>query len=569
MRLCALLSVVWVLAACAPSESKQPADLVLRGGKVITVDQALGEQEAIAIIGHEITAVGSNDEIEGFIGADTEVIDLQGATVIPGLIEGHGHYLGLGRSKQILDLSSAESFADIVTQVGVAVDRAEPGEWIYGRGWHQEKWLEVVEPSVEGVPTHHSLSAISPDNPVLLGHASGHAAFANGRALAIAGIDANTQDPPGGTIVKDRDGEPTGLLRETAQRLVQAHAARAQAAMGDEAYRAMLLEQVQLAGEEALRYGVTSFHDAGADFRTIDFLRAQEEIHGLPIRLYVMLRVPAQEMQGRLGDYLMPLEGNDFLTVRSIKKQIDGALGAHGAWLLEPYVDLPETAGLVLETVEEVTRTAELAVAAGFQVNTHAIGTRANREVLDIYEAVWQAAKVDGKELRWRMEHAQHIHVDDIPRFAELGVIASVQGVHCTSDGPWISTRLGAARTESTSYRWRDLLDSGAIINNGTDAPVESLNPFASLYSSVYRVMSDGQAFFPEQGMTREEALYSYTMGNAIAAFEEARKGSITPGKFADLAVLDRDILTVPAEQMADTQVLYTLVGGEVRYQAP
>lgn len=544
-----------------------PADLVLRGGVVITVDPDIGDQQAVAISGHRIVAVGTDTTIARYIGSETEVIELNGRTIIPGLIEGHGHFLGLGRAQQVLDLTTAESFADVVTQVAVAVDAAEPGAWIFGMGWHQDKWRVGDETLVEGVPINATLNAISPDNPVLLGHASGHAAYANAAALAAAGITASTPDPAGGTIVRDQMGHATGLLRETAQRLVQTAVAAYQAGLDPAELVRQTDEQVYLAGKAALRHGVTSFHDAGADFATIDYFRRLEQERRLPVRLYVMVRRESNEvMAQRLADYLMPIEGNDFLTVRSIKRQIDGALGAHGAWLLEPYDDLPQTSGLVLEPVADIEATARLAIEHGFQVNTHAIGTRANREVLDLYQRIWAQQQIDGMRLRWRIEHAQHIHPDDIPRFAQLGVIAAIQGVHCTSDGPWIPSRLGVQRTQDTSYRWRDLLDSGARLNNGTDVPVESINPFVSIQASVVRLMNNGEAFYPEQAMTVREALYSYTLGNAYSAFEEDHKGSITPGKLADLVVIDRNLVAIDPAQIGQTQVELTLVGGQITY---
>lgn len=448
-----------------------------------------------------------------------------------------------------------------------AVDEAEPGEWIFGRGWHQDKWDRVPEKAVDGVPRNDSLSAVSPDNPVLLGHASGHAAFANDAALAAAGIDEETEDPPGGTIVRAPDGEATGLLRETAQRLVNDAVDGYQARLPEQQQEPARRERVRLAAEEALRHGVTSFHDAGADFETIDFFRQLEAEGELPVRLYVMVRYESNEdMAAHLPEYRMAAEGNDFLAVRSIKRQIDGALGAHGAWLLEPYADLPDSTGLVLESVEDIERTAEIAVEHGFQLNTHAIGTRANHEVLDLYERVWQRAETDGEALRWRIEHAQHIHPDDVPRFGALGVIAAVQGVHCTSDGPWIPSRLGEERTEAASYLWRDLIETGALIGNGTDVPVEPIDPIASYYASVSRMMPTGERFYPDQAMTRREALRSYTINNAYAAFEEDIKGSITPGKLADIVVLSRDILTTPEAEIPETRVDLTFVGGEPAY---
>ncbi|MXY05168.1 MAG: amidohydrolase, partial [Gammaproteobacteria bacterium] len=537
MRLTAVLLAAFASAACGPqpvTEAPAPefADLVLRGGKVVTVDPALGTVEAIAVNGYRIAAVGDDAAIAARIGPHTEVIELRGRLALPGFIEGHGHFLALGRAQQILDLAGAESWNAIVEQVAVAVDGAEAGDWIFGRGWHQEKWLEPPQPNVEGAPLNDGLNAVAPDNPVYLGHASGHAAFANNAALAAAGIDGQTPDPAGGTIVRAANGRATGLLRENAQDLVEEAIAHHEARLGPEAFEAMQRQRVQLAGEQALRFGVTSFQDAGASFADIDLLRRLEDEGALKVRLYVMVRSDDNAVLAeRLASYRMTVEGNDFLTVRSIKRQIDGALGAHGAWLLAPYADLPDSSGLVLEPLEEIEAAARIALQHGFQVNTHAIGDRANREVLDLYERLWSEASVAGDDLRWRIEHAQHIDPEDIPRFGQLGVIAAVQGIHAASDGPWIPARLGPERAERTSYRWRDLLDTGAILNNGTDAPVEPIDPIASFHASVSRRMNNGESFFPSQAMTRMEAIRSYTLDNAHSAFEDHVKGSLTPGK--------------------------------------
>ncbi len=572
-----LLITVFTLGACsqespqAPETPAQPeiiADLVLRGGKVATVDPAIGETEAIAVSGHEVLAVGSNEEISAYIGSATEVVELDGRFVMPGFIEGHGHFMSLGRARQILDLNSVKNWEEVVNMVAIAVDQAQPGEWIFGRGWHQEKWDAVPEDAVQGVPRNDTLNRVAPDNPVLLGHASGHAAFVNDAALAAAAIEDATEDPPGGTIVRTPEGKATGLLRESAQRLVNAAVASYESCKSADETDQILRQQVFLASQEALAHGVTSFHDAGASFETIDFFKKLEEEGALPIRLYVMVRNESNEdMDAKLPDYRMLAEANDFLTVRSIKRQIDGALGAHGAWLLEPYEDLTQTSGLVLEEVADIERTAEIAVKHGFQVNVHAIGDRANRETLDIYQRVFERTGVDGSELRWRIEHAQHIDPADVPRFAQLGVIAAMQGIHCTSDGPWLASRLGEERTRLTSYPWRDLIDSGAIIANGTDVPVEPIDPIASYYASVSRMTRDGTRFYPEQVMTRQEALESYTINNAIAAFEEDLKGSLTPGKLADIVVLSQDLLTVDEDLIPETRIDLTIVGGVISYR--
>jgi predicted amidohydrolase YtcJ len=545
-----------------------PADMVLRGGTIATVDPAFGTVEAVAVTGYQISAVGTDEEVARYIGPDTRVIELEGRMAMPGFIEGHGHYMSLGRSKQILDLATAKNWEEIVEMVAAAVEKAEPGDWIFGRGWHQDKWDSVPEDAVDGVPRNDTLSAVSPNNPVRLGHASGHAAFFNDAALAAAEINDQTPDPAGGTIVRAPDGRATGLMRETAQRLLGNVIAQYEARLTAEELEQIDRERVALAGEEALKHGVTSFQDAGTSLEGIDFFRKLEEEGDLPVRLYVMVRRASNEVMDEvLPEYKMLPEGNDFLTVRSIKRQLDGALGAHGAWLLAPYDDLPESEGLVLEPVPDIERTAEIAAKYGFQLNTHAIGDRAVRETLNLYERAWATMGVEGDALRWRVEHAQHIDPADVPRFGKLGVIAAVQAIHGTSDGPWIPTRLGDARAESTSQPWRDLFSTGAIVTNGTDVPVEPIDPIASYYASVSRMMVNGERFYPRHAMTREEALQTYTLNNAYAAFEEDIKGSLTPGKYADIVVLSQDLLTVDEDRIPQTKVDMTIVGGDVRYE--
>ena len=569
-----VLAMLTVLGACSASDESSvttaavpAADLVLRGGTIASVDNEIGLAQAIAVNGHRITAIGSNDDIAPYIDAETRVIELEGRFAMPGFIEGHGHFLGYGRAQQILDLTTVRNWDEVVSMVANAADKVQPGEWILGRGWHQDKWDSAPDDAVQGSPRNDGLTRAAPDNPVMLTHASGHAAIANDAALRAGGIDDDTADPDGGTIVRDTAGVATGVLREYAQAPVGAALQSQLSNEMPEESEQNAREQVYLAGEAALSHGITSFHDAGTGFADIDFLRLLEREGALPIRLYVMVGgESAQDMQELLPHYLQPAEDNDFLVVRSIKQQIDGALGTHGAWLLEPYADMPDTSGLTLQTVAHIEETARLAVDNGYQVAVHAIGDRANRETLDLYERVWQEKGVEGNELRWRVEHAQHIQPADVPRFAALGVIASVQGVHSTSDGPWIPDRLGEARANETSYPWKDLFDSGAIVNNGTDVPVESTSAIASFYSSVARVTRDGTRFVPEQAMTREQALRSYTINNAIAAFEEDQKGSLVPGKFADIVVLSQNLLTVAEQAISDTVVEMTIIGGEVAY---
>jgi predicted amidohydrolase YtcJ len=555
------------LAAAAACGGGDRADLVLTNGKVVTVDPAQPEAEALAVRDGLVLAVGSSAEMEAYVGPGTRVVDLDGRLAIPGFIEGHGHYTSLGRARMILDLTGVANWDEIVDMVGEAAASAEPGAWIAGRGWHQEKWDQVPAGAVEGVPVHTALSAVSPDNPVILGHASGHAAYANARAMELANIGPDTPDPDGGTIVRDAEGRATGLLRENADALVFGVMEAAMASRSSEEQEAEFVRVVELAGEDALSKGVTTFHDAGSDFETIDGFRTLADEGRLPVRLYVMVRFESNDaMRERLPDYRMIGYGDDHLTVRAIKRQIDGALGSHGAWLLEPYTDMPSSVGLTVEDPEDIEETTRIAAEYGFQVNTHAIGDRANREVLDIYERTF--AEHEGMDQqRWRIEHAQHVHPDDIPRFPALGIIASMQGIHCTSDAPWVFRRLGAERAESGAYLWRSFIDAGVTVTNGTDVPVEDIDPIASFYSSVVRQDREGNEFFPDQRMTRMEALQSYTINNAYAGFEEELKGSLVPGKLADIAVLDRDIMTIPAAEIPDARVDMTIVGGAVRFE--
>jgi predicted amidohydrolase YtcJ len=495
------------------------------------------------------------------------VIDLQGRRAIPGFIEAHGHFTGVGEARIVLNLRRVKNWDEVVTMVRDAAARAQPGEWIRGRGWHQDKWDRRPQPEVEGFPTHHSLSAAAPNNPVILTHASGHASFANAKALWLAGITRDTKNPPGGEILRDASGEPTGLLRETASRLVGDAYTRARAGMKPEEREAEVRREIQLADEEAVSKGITSFQDAGSSFETIDVMKKVAAEGKLGLRLWVMVRDSSERMARNLAAYRL-VDGYDkHLTVRAIKHTLDGALGSRGAWLLEPYSDLPSSTGLETTPLATVKATAALAMQHGYQLCVHAIGDRANRETLDLFEAAMKA-NPDKKDVRWRVEHAQHLSVADIPRFGRLGVIASMQGIHCTSDAVFVPARLGAKRAEEGAYVWQKLMKSGAVIANGTDAPVEDVDPIASFYASVTRRLADGSTFYPDQRMSREEALRSYTRNAAYAAFQEESKGSLAVGKLADVTVLSKDILTVPDDEIRSARVDYTIVGGKVLYPA-
>jgi predicted amidohydrolase YtcJ len=552
----------------------QPADLVLRNGKIVTLEQGREqngpEAQGLAARDGKILAVGSNQAVDALRGPSTQVIDLHGRLAIPGFIEGHGHFTELGATKMMLDLRAAKNWDEIVAMVAQAARKAKPGAWILGSGFHQAKWNRTPEPNVRGFPVHESLSRVSPHNPVWLRHASGHAGFANAEALKQAGVDRNTADPPGGEILRDVQGNPTGLLNEGAQGLMERTIDAYRARRPREESEAELREQVRLAERDCVAKGITTFEDAGSSFATVDLLRKMAESGELRVRLWVMLRAPQQELEAKLRGYYAIGLGGDHLTVRAIKEYMDGALGSRGAWLLQPYSDLPEDApnrsGINLEDVGQIKKTAELAIDNGFQLCTHAIGDRANREVLNLYEAVFREHP-DKTNLRWRIEHAQHLDPADIPRFGKLGVIAAMQGIHCTSDGPFVIARLGRERAEAGAYVWQKLMKSGAVVANGTDTPVEDVDPIQCYYASVSRRLADGTVFFPDQRMSRMEALQSYTINNAYAAFEEGSKGSLKVGKLADVTVLSRDILTAPESQIREAKVDYTIVGGKVVYQ--
>ncbi len=568
MQLLNIFLLVFILGLIPACQGKdvQPADLVLVGGKIVTLDETTPAAEALAVHNGRILAVGTDKEIKPYISDSTKVIELKGELVIPGFIESHGHFNSLGRSKMQLDLTKADNWDDVTAMVKDAVGKAKPGEWIRGRGWHQEKWDKTPEPNVDGLPLHDSLSAVSPVNPVFLSHASGHAAFANAKAMELAGVDEKTPDPEGGEIVRDSAGKPVGVFRENAENFFNKALGAYRANRTPEQVKGDELKIIELADRTCLENGITTFFDAGSSFETIDTYKQLVADKKLGVRLNVMISEDNAALEKRLADYKIIGFGDNHLTVRSIKRLIDGALGAHGAWLLEPYNSLPTSTGLNTEPVEAMKETARIAIENGFQLCTHAIGDRGNRETLDIYEAAFKAHP-DKTDLRWRVEHAQHLHLDDIPRFGKLGVIAAMQGIHCTSDAPWVFKRLGAKRAEEGAYVWQKLMGTGAVICNGTDVPVEDVSPIACFYAAVTRKTKDGSVFFGDQKMTREQALRSYTINGAYSGFEEGLKGTLTVGKLADITVLSRDILTVPDDDIPGTGVFYTIVGGKVLYK--
>lgn len=555
--------------AVQQTPSTRPADLVLRGGKIVTVDAARPEAQAIAVSADAIVAVGSNEEIQRYVGSTTRVIELKGAVAVPGFIDAHAHFTGVGEAARNLKLATAKSWDDIVRMVADAARTAKPGEWILGRGWHQEKWSQTPSPNVEGFPLHDALSRVSPNNPVWLTHASGHAGFANALAMKIAEVTKTTPDPAGGKILRDTDGNATGLFNERAQSLIADALARDRASRTPAQVEADLRTVIELASRESLSKGVTTVNDAGSPPATIEVMKKVVDEGKLPLRVWMMLREAPDKLAVDMPKYRVVNYGDKRFTVRGIKRAIDGALGSRGAWLLEPYTDLPATSGFNTDSLDDIRRSAELSIANDYQLAVHAIGDRGNRETLNIYEETFKRhPETNGKELRWRVEHAQHISAADIPRFGQLGVIASMQGVHCTSDAPYVIARLGPKRAEEGAYVWQKLLKSGAIIANGTDAPVEDIDPIATFYASVSRRLADGSVFYPNQRMSRMEALRSYTIDAAYAGFDEKIKGSLEVGKLADITVLSKDLMTIPEDQIPTTRVLYAIVGGKIQHTA-
>ncbi|HET8650912.1 MAG TPA: amidohydrolase [Gemmatimonadales bacterium] len=565
-----LAILVTSLSTGCTKPSVAPADLVLRNGKVVTMDSTTPEGQAIAISGDTIVAVGSDADIQRYIGSATKVIDLDGHLAIPGFNESHGHFTGLGQALTELDLMGVPSWQQIAEMVAKAAKTASPGAVIRGRGWHQEKWDRSPGRVVKGFQTNDLLNQAAPNNPVVLEHASGHASIANDVALKLAGIGPSTPNPPGGEIIKDASGRPTGILVDAAQGLIGRGLRSHLASRTPEQIQADFRNRIHLATQNALANGVTTFQDMGESFATIDAIKKMVDEGDMPLRLYILVsddEVRPDDVDSlvahRMVDY-----GNGHLTVRGIGEiTADGALGSRSAWMLKPYDDDPKNTGLNVTTMARIKEIAEIGLANGYQISVHAIGDRANRETLDTYAALFKEHNLKSDTLRWRIEHAQHLNPSDIPRFGEMGVVASMQGIHACSDAPYVLPRLGEQRASEGAYVWQKLWKTGAVVTNGTDVPVEDISPIASFHCSVTRDMvGTDSAFFPDQKLSREQALKTYTVNGAYVAFQDRENGSLTPGKWADIAVLSRDIMTVPPDSILGTKVLYTIVGGKVVY---
>lgn len=558
-RLVNLAALAITLLACRVSPA-QMADLVIRSANVLQCDKAMNKAQAVAVKAGRIVAVGSDADMAAWINDTTKVVDAGGLTLTPGLIDSHLHFLGLGQSLQMLDLRDAQSWQEIVSLVEAASTSLPKGTWIEGRGWHQSKWTQPPENDVDGYPVHTSLSDLIPDHPVVLTHASGHALFANARAMKLSGVGPNTSDPAGGEILKDASGNPIGVFRENAGSLIRRGQQRSTQRMTEQERRELTRQRIDLAGQACLEHGITSVHDAGSSFSDARLLAEFATAGELPVRMFVMIREGRAALEKQLPTARKIDAGDGFFTTRSVKVSIDGALGPHGAWLLQPYSDLPNKVGLNTVALDELDKIAQLCKQHGWQLCVHAIGDRANQEVLNAYEKA--LAEQIGDDHRWRIEHAQHLGVDDIPRFGKLGVIPAMQANHCTSDAIFVPERLGQRRSATGAYVWRSLIDSGAIVPNGTDAPVERVDPRASLYAAATRKLPNGQTFYPEQCMTRNEALLSYTLWPATAAFQESQVGSIQVGHRADLALWDTDLVDCPPEDILSAEAKRVWIAG-------
>jgi len=550
MKCIVLLFFFVGLFSCA--EQSPQADLIIHGGKIYTVEDNNPIVEAVAVKEGKIIFTGTENEVEKFRTEKTEIIDLQGKTMTPGFIEGHGHLFGLGFSELTVNLADVKSYEELVDKVKEAVTKAKPGDWIVGRGWHQDKWDAKPKKMIKGFQTHELLSASSPDNPVFLTHASGHAAFANAKAMQIAGVNQllskeqlQQTSLEGGEIIHDPLGNPTGIFIEHAQSLIAKFIPQSSLETRSKA--------LELALAACLRNGITGFTDAGIDQQNIELLKKFKSESKLTVRLYEMISGSDRSLVRKCFQKGPEIDSTNWLTIRAVKFYSDGALGSRGAWLLEPYDDRKETSGMALMSMDSLLKGSRAALKAGFQVCTHAIGDRANREILDRYEMAFEENPEKAKDARFRIEHAQHISPQDIPRFAKLGVIPAMQAIHLSSDRPWAIDRLGERRIKESSYMWQSLLKSGAHIVNGTDVPVEPINPIANFFASVTRQTLKSEpkgGYEPEEKMTRAQALKSYTLDAAYGAFEEKIKGSIAVGKLADFTIFSQDLMTIPDDQI-------------------
>ena len=543
------------LAAQAPAAraAAPRAELIISNARIYTADDANPIAEALAVSGGKLVFVGSAVEAMALKGASTTMLDAGGRTIIPGMTDAHAHLYGLGVELRQVDLTGTKSYDDVIARVVAKAATLPKGTPVLGRGWDQNDWSDTR------LPSNTALSAATPNHPVILGRVDGHAVLANAVAITKAGVTADTKDPEGGRILRDARGAPTGVFVDNAQQLMAA------AATGGEALNPR--DVLKSAVREANRWGLTGVHEMGVSPAIVGTYEAAAQAGELTLRAYVLLSGDSATVNWAMAKGPRSALFDGRLWVRCIKLYGDGALGSRGAALLDPYADDAQNNGLLVMQPAWIESVSERALRSGWQVATHAIGDRANRLVLDAYATAFKA--VPTADHRFRIEHAQIIHHDDIPRFATLGVIPSMQASHQTSDMYWAGNRLGTERLRG-AYAWRSLLATGVIIPNGSDFPVEMVNPLLSFHAAISR--QDGDDFpvggwYAEQRMTREEALRSMTIWPARASFQEQLLGSLTAGKYADFVVLDQDIMRVVPELVLRTQVVQTWVGGAKVYE--
>jgi predicted amidohydrolase YtcJ len=552
------VTVIYIAAAalaCRTTTTAERATLIIHNAQVYTSYAGQPTAQAVAVRGDRIVLIGSSQAALDLRGPETRVVDADGGTLVPGLQDSHGHFTGLGASLQVLQLRGTNSYDEIVQMVRARAATARPGEWIEGRSWDQNDW------PVKEWPHHQALTDAAPNNPVYLTRVDGHAALINKMALDAAGVTSKTPDPPGGRVIRDDKGDPAGVLIDSAQDLV--------AAKIPEPSAAQLEDQILLADEQARRLGLASVHDAGTTPTVVAAYKRLIDAGKLKTRLYVMLRGPMSMLEPEFRRGPLINYANHHLSVRAIKIGADGALGSRGAALLEPYSDEPTTSGLMTTPPNEIYAQTLAAARAGFQTCIHAIGDRGNRVAMDVFERV-QREVPGARDLRMRNEHAQILDAAEIPRFAKLNVIASMQATHATSDMPWVPARIGRERMEEGAYVWKRLLATGVVLANGSDFPVEEPNPMLGFYASITRQDPKGQppgGWMPEERMTRDEMLKSFTWNAAYASHAEKDLGSIELGKLADLVLLDTNVMTVEPREILSTQAIMTIIGGDIVYE--
>lgn len=547
------LAASLLLLASPLAAQQTPADLIVTHARIYTVDDSHPFVSALAVRGGRIAFVGSEREALLLRGAATRVVDAGGETIIPGMIDAHAHLFGLGTFLRDIDLTDTRSYDAIATRVAARVKDVPAGRWVIGRGWDQNKWGDTR------FPTHEALSRVTPNNPVALRRIDGHALLVNAAAMKAAGVTAATKDPAGGRIERGAGGEPTGVFVDNAMGLVD----RVIPPLTHDDMRAATLAAIA----ESNRYGLVGLADTGEPREVIDVFEELAKAGQFSLRAYVMIGDDSTDIAHYFERGPQSALYDGHLWIRSIKLYADGALGSRGAALLDPYADDPKNSGLLRTTQEHLKDVSIQALRHGFQVATHAIGDRGNRVALDAYEAALKA--VPTVDHRFRVEHVQVLDHADVPRFAQLGVIPSMQAVHQTSDMYWAPTRLGYARTFG-AYAWRSLLNTGVIIPNGSDFPVERVNPLYSFHAAVSRQDDDNWppgGWFPEQKMTRDEALKAMTIWAAYAGFQEQVTGSLTPGKYADFVILDRDIMSVPESEILRARVTATYIAGRAVFE--